>query len=116
MFWPAAPATQCRPSAVPMRATGHRPGTRPPNRVGGSASPATPAAVSPARRPLLAPLAAAQHQERVRQQHQRDVVLPAPPPPALEVVQAQLVLEFLVTVFHPPAALSRPHQPPQRRA
>src|SRR5687768_11034852 len=50
-------------------------------------------------------------EEGVRQQHQHDVVIPAPPRPALQVVQAQLVLELAVAVFHPPAALGRGHQP-----
>src|SRR5262249_36338570 len=99
-----------------MRVTDRTPGTPPTSTGAGVASRAAPAAASPARRPFFAPPPPPQGQERVCQQHQRAVVLPTTPAPAFEVVQAQLVLQLLVTVLDPPAALGRPHQPPQRRA
>lgn len=48
-------------------------------------------------------------EEGVRQQYQGGVMVPPPPRPALEVVQAEFVLQFTVAVLDPPAALRRGH-------
>src|SRR4051794_13919501 len=99
-----------------MRVADYRPGTRLPSTARGAATPATPAAASPARRPFFAPPPAPQDQERVPHHPQCPVVLPAAPAPAFEVIQAQRVFQLLIAVFDPPPPLGRPHQPPQRRA
>ena len=49
-----------------------------------------------------------QRQEAVGQHHQAGVVVEPPPRPALEVVQAQLLLHLLVALLHRPAALPQP--------
>src|SRR5215472_15121614 len=108
-------ATRCLPLLASMRATRRTPGTSRPSTATGAASRAAPAALSCRGYPLFSPAAPPQDQERVRQQDQGHVVVPTPPGPALEVVQAQLVFQLLVTVLHPPAPLCRSHQPPQRR-
>src|SRR3982750_4870045 len=61
--------------------------------------------------PLLFPA-----QKQVRQHHHRDVVVPARPAPALEVIQPQLFLHLLVVLLHPPTPPCRGHQPPPARA
>src|SRR5437870_4539728 len=108
------PATLYPPLVVPMRVNDHTPGTAPPSTATTAASRAALAAGSLSRRPLVSP-PALQHREGIRQEHRRSVVLPAPPPPTLQVVQTRFVFEPLGTVLHPPTALGGPHQLPQRR-
>src|SRR6516162_7885900 len=108
-------ATRCLPLLVPLRAADHTPGTSRPSTARGAVARAAPAAPSGRRYPFFSPAPPPQDQERVRQQNEGHMVLPAPPGPALEVVQAQLVFQFLVTVLHPPAPFRRPNQPQQRR-
>ena len=44
-----------------------------------------------------------QRDERMRDRHQRHVMVPALPGTPLEVVQPQRVLQLPIIVFHPPA-------------
>src|SRR5260370_40968584 len=98
-----------------MQALDHTPDTTLPSRATSVASRARPAAGSPPRGLFFSALAAPHYQERIRQQHQRDMMLPALPAAPLAVVQSQLVLQLFVTVRHPPATFGRPHQLHQRR-
>src|SRR6516164_3127430 len=98
-------AIPCRSSAGHLPAADRRWGNTPTSTTGGTASRPRPP-VDSRRYPLFPPaLPSPQHQEGIRQHHQRDVMLPAPPRPTLEVVQTQFVLQLLVTVLYPPPPL-----------
>ena len=59
-------------------------------------------------------LGAGDDQERVRQQRQGDVAIPARPAADLVVVQADLTLGLLEALLHRPPGPGHPHQPDQR--
>ncbi len=54
-------------------------------------------------------------EEGVGEQDQGDVVVPTRPRPALEVVEAEFVLQFLVTVFDEVPTLGQFHEPAKGR-
>ena len=76
----------------------------------------SPRASEPGRYPFFYPLLAGlldavafQLPEPVSQQDHHHAVMEVTPRTALEVIQAQLFLQLLVPLFHPPAALPRTH-------
>ena len=66
------------------------------------------------RRPLFPGSQPEVLQEGVGHQDQRDVVVPTRPRPALEVVEAEFVLQLLVTVLDEVPTLGECHQSKQR--
>lgn len=62
------------------------------------------------RGPLFTEFQAVFDEEQIREHRQRDMVMPAPPRTALEVVEAKFVLEFAVRMLNPPPSFGESNQ------
>src|SRR6516162_2936108 len=104
----------CHRPLVARPCPARRRGKAPPSRAVGVAPRAAPGRCSPTGGPFFTP-PTAKYDKRIGQHYQRHMVMPTDPATPLEVVQAEFVLHFLVTMLHPPAAFRRSNQLPQGR-